>query len=95
MSIIHATLSTQHGLFLRPNVKVKNSLHRPLTGLEGSKTLRWQISRKWTYENGKAVSPKHRPPLPHEIFVVLISVTDRVDARTISGRKDYVNKQFQ
>jgi hypothetical protein len=37
-------------------------------------------------EGGKVVSHTHRPPLPQEILLVLISVRDR---------KDYVNEKFQ
>jgi hypothetical protein len=39
------------------------------------------ISRHSAHENGKVVSPTHRPPLPQEIFVVLISLTGRIDLR--------------
>jgi len=31
-----------------------------------------QISRKSEHDDGKVVSPTHRPPLPQEIFLVLI-----------------------
>jgi hypothetical protein len=34
-----------------------------------------QISRQSAHEGGKVVSLTHRPPLPQEIFLVLISVT--------------------
>jgi hypothetical protein len=43
------------------------------TGPEGSRRLR--ILRQSTHEGGKVVSPTHRPPLPQETFLVLISVT--------------------
>jgi hypothetical protein len=33
-----------------------------------------QILKQPAHEDGKVVSPTHRPPLPHEIFLVLISV---------------------
>jgi len=33
-----------------------------------------QISRQLAHEGGKVVDPTHRPPLPQEIFLVLISV---------------------
>jgi hypothetical protein len=35
-----------------------------LTGPEGSRRLRLQISRQSAHEGGKAVSPTHRLPLP-------------------------------
>ena len=33
-----------------------------------------QTSRQSAYEGGKVVTPTHWPPLPQEIFLVLISV---------------------
>jgi hypothetical protein len=42
-----------------------------------------QISRQLTHEGGKVVSATHRPPLPQEIFLVLISVRGWVDPRII------------
>jgi len=53
------------------------------TGPEGSRRLRLPISRQSAHEYGKVVSPTHRPPLPKEIFVVIISVTDWVNPRAI------------
>jgi hypothetical protein len=49
---------------------------QPLTGPEGSRRLRLpdQITRQSAHEGGKAVSSTHWPPLPQEIFLVLISV---------------------
>jgi len=43
-------------------------------GPEGSRRLRLPYFKKMTHENGKVVSPTYRPPLPHEIFLVIISV---------------------
>ena len=40
-----------------------------------------QISRQLEHEGGKVVSTTHRPPLPQEIFLVLIYVGDWVDPR--------------
>jgi len=40
-----------------------------------------QISRQSAYKGGKVVSPTHRPPLPQEIFLVLISVRVWVNPR--------------
>jgi len=34
-------------------------------------------------DGGKVVSTTHRPPLPQEIFLVLISVTGCVDPRAL------------
>jgi len=40
---------------------------------EGSRKLRFPDCK--THEGGKVVSPTHRPRLPQEIFLVIISVT--------------------
>ena len=80
---MHATFSTNQGLFPRLNIKLKQYLHRPITRPEGSRRLWWQISRQWAHKSGKVVSPTHWLPLPHEIFLVLISVRDWVGPRTI------------
>jgi hypothetical protein len=42
-----------------------------------------KISTQSAYEGGKVVSPTHRPPLLHKIFLVLISVSGWVDTRAI------------
>jgi hypothetical protein len=42
-----------------------------------------QILRQSAHEGGKVVSPTHRPPLPQEIFLVLISVRGWFEPRTI------------
>jgi hypothetical protein len=54
-----------------------------LTGPEGSRRLGSQILRQSAHEGGKGVSPTHRPPVPQEIFLVLISVRGWVDPRAI------------
>ena len=51
---------------------LKQSLYRPIIGQWGSRRLRLPDLER---EGGKVVSPMHRPPLPQEIFLVLISVT--------------------
>jgi hypothetical protein len=43
----------------------------------------YQILRQSVHEGGKVVSLTHRPPLPQEIFLVLISVRGWVDPRAI------------
>ena len=42
-----------------------------------------QIFRHLAHEGGKVVSPMHRPLLPQEIFLLLISVSGWVDPRVI------------
>ena len=42
-----------------------------------------QISRQSTHVGGTVVSPTYRPPLPQEIFLVLISVRGWVNSRAI------------
>jgi hypothetical protein len=42
-----------------------------------------QISRQFADEGGKIVSPMHWPPLPQELFLVLISVRGWINPRVI------------
>ena len=44
------------------------------TGPEGSRNLRLPDFVTTAQDSGKVVSLTHRPPLPQEIFLVLISV---------------------
>jgi hypothetical protein len=46
-----------------------------------------QILRQSTHEFGKVVSPTHRPPLPQEILLVLISIRGWVGPRAIMRPK--------
>jgi hypothetical protein len=65
-------------------VKDKAIPLQALTDPEGSRRLRIQdFLRQSAHEGGKVVSPKHRPPLPQEIYLVLISVRDWVDPKAI------------
>jgi hypothetical protein len=53
------------------------------TGPEGSEGWSAQISRQSAHKGVKVVGPTHRPPLPQEIFLVLICVRGWVDPRRI------------
>ena len=44
------------------------------SGPEGSRKLRFPNYMTTAQDGGKVVSPTHRPPLPHEMLLVLISV---------------------
>jgi hypothetical protein len=45
------------------------------TGPEGFRRLRLQDFKRSAHAGGKVFSPTHRPPLPQQIFLVLISVS--------------------
>ena len=53
------------------------------SGPEGSRKLRFPDFMTTVQDGGKVVSLTHRPPLPQEIHLVLISVRGRVDPRAI------------
>ena len=47
-------------------------------------------------DGGKFVSLKHRPPLPQEMLLVLISVRGWVDPRALVQPEGfYINEKFQ
>jgi hypothetical protein len=50
---------------------------------EGSRKLRYPYFMTTAQDDGKIVSLTHRPPLPQEIYLVLISVKGSVDPRAI------------
>jgi len=55
-------------------VKVKAFPLQAWSGPEGSRKLRFPDYMTTAQDGGKVVSLKHRPPLPQEMLLVLISV---------------------
>jgi hypothetical protein len=62
--------------------KVKQTLCRPGQALSVPEGWVSQISRQSKHEGDKFVNLTHWPPLPQEMFLVLISVDTRVIVRT-------------
>jgi len=75
----------------RNEQKVKQSHYRPGQALRVSRVWGSQISRQSAHEGGKVVSPTHRPPLPQEIFLALLSVRGWVDPRAIVRPEGFIH----
>jgi hypothetical protein len=72
-----------HSLVLPRSLNVNQSRYRPGQALRIPGVWGSQISRQSAHESGKVVSPTHRPDLPQQIFLVLISVTNWVNPLAI------------
>jgi hypothetical protein len=75
---------------------VKQSHYRPGQALSVPVGSAAHIPRQSADEGGKAVSPKHRPSLPHSKYswYSFLLETESIP-RPQWGRNDYVNKKFQ
>ena len=67
--------------------KGKAFLLEAWSGPEGSRRLRFPDYKTTAQDVGKVVSLTHRPPLPQEMFLILISVRGWVDPRVIVRSK--------
>jgi len=66
------------------------------SGPECSRKLRFPVFMTTAQDGGKVVSPTHRPPLPQEMLLVLISSRGWIDPRAIVRSEGfYVNEKFQ
>jgi len=64
--------------------------------MHGHRNIRFLDYMTTAQDGGKVVSLTHRPPLPQEMLLVLISVRGRVDPRAIVRSEGfYVNEKFQ
>jgi len=66
------------------------------SGPEVSRKLRFPDFMTTAQDGGKVVNLTHRPPLPWEMLLVLISVRGLVDPRAIvRSERFYVKEKFQ
>jgi len=77
-------------------VKGKAAPLQAWSGPEGSRKLRFPDFMTTAQDGVKVVSLTHRPPLPQEMLLVLVSVRGCVDPRAIVRSEGfYVNEKFQ
>ena len=69
--------------FIYKNCLVKSVPLQARNGPEDSRKLRFPDYMTTAQDGGKVVSPTHRPTLPQEMLLVLISVRGCVDPRAI------------
>ena len=84
----HPEVSTGHSLLYTRLEKVYSVIGKGKTvslqacsGPEGSRKLRYPDFMTMAQDGGKVISLTHRPPLPQEIHLVLISVRGWVDPK--------------
>jgi len=76
-------------------VKCKAVPLQACSGPEGSRKLRFPDLMTTAQDGGKVVSLTHRPPLPQEMLLVLISIRGWIDPRAIVRSEGiFVNEKF-
>jgi hypothetical protein len=81
-ALLHTCISTStHLPSLQTEQVKKQSLYGPGQALRVPGVWGYQISRQMAHEDGKVVSPTHRPTYRLEIFLLLICVSGWVDSR--------------